>query len=144
MAQRGIRRRGFLALAAAAGAAAGLPLRPWRSLVEVRSRPLAARLAGVLHDTDGARAVGRAYLAAAPAEASVDVLVDRLRATLGADTALPVRDTALRTLLGAQVRRDFVTGDTCRVDGWVLSLTEARLSALTALAAPEPTSGGPG
>ena len=122
-----VRRRGFLALAVAAL----LPLQGWRALVEVRRAPLAARLGRVLRDRDSACVVGAAYLAHVPAEAAPALLVAHLRAGLG--DVVPPRDAALRVVLEARVRRDFVEGATCRLDGWVLSRTEARLAALTAL-----------
>ncbi len=38
--------------------------------------------------------------------------------------------------LHRQVRRDFELGRTVEVDGWILSITEARLSALVSLSDP--------
>ena len=125
-------RRGFLALSAV-GAVATASLRPWRSLVEVRTPTLPVRLAGLVRDQQSAAEVGAAYLAGAPAERSTRVLVHHLRAAIEPAGAVPDRDRALRLVLDAAVRRDFELGATCRVDGWVLSLTEARLAALTAV-----------
>lgn len=126
-------RRGFLALSAAAGVLVVAPLRPWRALVEVRTPPLALRLARLLHDQRGAAEVGAAYLARVPGERSGRVLVRHLRAALEPAGGVPDRDRDLRVVLDAAVRRDFEVGAVCRVDGWVLSLTEARLAALTAV-----------
>ncbi len=128
-----LRRRGFLGLAAAAGAVAAVPLRPWRALVAVRTPPLAVRLARLLDDRGAAAEVGAAYLATAPGERSGRVLVRHLRTALAPAGAVPGHDRDLRVLLDAAVRHDFEVGAVCRVDGWVLSRTEARLAALTAV-----------
>lgn len=96
---------------------------------------LALRFAGVSPSATGldfpwsgagaraaARRVGRAYLRRHPAEADVALL----RAALAADLGDPER-------LRARVRGDFEREAVVRVQGWVLSRTEARLCALEAL-----------
>lgn len=84
-------------------------------------RPDLARLLG--WPADSARAVGRAYLATAPAEAAL--AAEALGPLLAARPLWPV----LRRRIG----EDFTSGDTVMVDGWVLARTEARLCALCAL-----------
>ena len=82
-----------------------------------------------------AAAVGRAYLADHPDEADRDRLAAQLGAGLRCQDCDPARsDTArLRAGLARQLRADFGQSRVVRVDGWVLSLTEARLCALAAL-----------
>jgi hypothetical protein len=95
--------------------------------------PIAARLAGLLTHADSARAIGREYLLATPTEATTTRLM-----TLVVAAALPrgirgVTDTQLRAYLLARIRDDFAQERVVTVAGWVLSRTEARLYALTAL-----------
>jgi len=80
----------------------------------------------------GARRVGREYLAQAPDDADPD----RLAEILFGDprTAAAMSSAALRAHVARRRARDFETGDTVIVDGWVLARTEARLCALTVLA----------
>lgn len=93
------------------------------------------QLLAVLARPDSAAVVGRAYLAGHPHEA------DRTR--LGADLDQALRcqgcdpaqasDDHLRAALARQIRADFAASRTVRVDGWILSTTEARLCGLAAL-----------
>ena len=132
MSERPITRKRLLA--AAGGLALPLafaPLRPWTALVDVSP---AGRFAGLLADRGSAAAVGRAYLATTPSEARTDVLVSRLTASLERGTGSP-GDDGLRRLLAMRIDRDFEEERVATLDGWVVSVTEARLCALCALAA---------
>jgi hypothetical protein len=81
--------------------------------------------------TGGIAAIGEAYLAITPAE-SDDV---SLRAALGiADDAVGDPNAQLDALAD-QIHEEFLAGDTVRLGGWLLALTEARLAALVALRA---------
>lgn len=78
------------------------------------------------------RAIGARYRAMVPAEADADALV----------AALQGRFPRLAALVGQappppaeRSRRDFDEGRTVEVEGWVLSLTEARQCALYSLGA---------
>ena len=88
---------------------------------------LPARLAGLFRHPDSARAVGAAYLRQNPDEADAE----RLAALLGPDLG-ESEGPALASRLAARQRADFTTGRTVVVEGWVLSLTEARICALLA------------
>jgi len=116
-------RRRLLALLAAAGiGAAG-----WRLADEGGVDSPEGRLAQVFGDQDAARSVGRRYLAAHPGQADERMLLRLLR-------PLGDPDVLAREQLGVRVRRavrdDFAEGRVVLVDGWYLSLTEARLCAL--------------
>jgi hypothetical protein len=82
-----------------------------------------------------AATVGRAYLAGHPREAEVDHLVGELRAALRRWDCEPDRAdlTTLRAAMSRLVNEDFARSRVVRVDGWVLSLSEARLCGLAAL-----------
>ena len=102
------------------------------SAAEARTAPLVQ----VLRQAGSAARIGRAFLGRYPAAADVvwltDVLSEALRRRgCNLDQA---SSEALRQALGQQVRDDFAAARVARVDGWVLSVTEARLCALVALA----------
>lgn len=114
----------------------------WQSRARVwlpigRGPGAADRLASVLGRPASAAAVGRAYLAGHPGEADRDWLAAQLSADLRLRDCDPARSEAarLRAGLSRQLRADFAQSRVVRVDGWVLSVTEARLCALAALTA---------
>jgi hypothetical protein len=100
-------------------------------------RLAADRLVAVLGRPASAAVVGRAYLAGHPGEADRDWLAAQLGADLRCQDCDPARSDAarLRAGLARQLRADFAQSRVVRVDGWVLSVTEARLCALAALTA---------
>lgn len=120
-------RRELLALTLAAGLLHGLPRTA--SADAAVDEPLL----GVVPNRAAAATLGRAYLAAHPDEAEPRRLRTLLEATLRADVS---DAAALRTRIEHQLRADYIRGDLAEVDGWLLSLTEARLYALAALAEP--------
>ncbi|MDH5474800.1 MAG: hypothetical protein OEX22_03830 [Cyclobacteriaceae bacterium] len=76
----------------------------------------------LIWDTDAIIAIGVAYLRQFPDENSEQILVDKLvNNILGNQKA---------GKLNNQVRKDFETGNTVLIDGWMLSKTEARQCAL--------------
>jgi hypothetical protein len=95
----------------------------------------ARRFAGILRHPDSAAWLGRFYLEVNPREADAALLVRLIGAARG--PALPpvsaANDEALRADLNERIRNDFIYGNTVAVDGWLLSLTEARLCALVSL-----------
>ena len=97
---------------------------------------VADRLRALVPAPDSARLIGRAYLAGYPDESGDDATLARLiLADLGGGdprAPLPVDTRRLRETIAARVREDFRHGRTARVEGWILSRTEARLCALWA------------
>jgi hypothetical protein len=128
-----MRRRTFLLGAAASGLSLA-----WRSLGSWPFSPAqlsgSERLAALL-DGEGARAVGREYLRAFPAEASRGVLAARVVEQLpgGSGALVTASDGRLRELLLSAAAADFGDLRTVELQGWVLARTEARLCALAAL-----------
>jgi hypothetical protein len=92
----------------------------------------ASRLAGLLEHHGSARAVGTEYLRVEPN--SLAALTSDLLESLPARGASLRRatDDELRQVIAVGARRDFLEGRTIELDGWVVSLTEARLCAITA------------
>lgn len=123
------RRRCLAVLLALVAPWSGMALDPWpgragyagirRALIEVLGDPVCAR------------AIGQACLCALPAAERTS---DRLVAAIGGAVPLDGAASEVRRLIRQRVRRDFAEGSIVRVEGWILSLTEARLYALAALA----------
>lgn len=81
--------------------------------------------------TEAIALVGAAYLADAPAEEND---VDLLRSLLPTLTATSANDLVDQlATLREPVQEDFAEDRTASIDGWVLSLTEARAAALVHL-----------
>ena len=137
--QRRTSRRRFLQAAFGAGFAAALvPLRPWRALIELTTPPLGLRLTELLEHRGSARVVGREYLRGASGGLSARDLVDAITSGLpgGREAASAASRSELQQLLAARVRKDFEDELTVNLRGWIVSRTEARLCALTALQGP--------
>lgn len=109
-------------------------------LVGRRDPPDDARARALLRsltNPDSAAAVGRAYLSGVPSEASLERLT-RLLCGTGCGwrpglVSAPAKN--VRRWMREAVRSDFEAGRTVAVDGWQLSVTEARVCALVALCA---------
>ena len=125
-----MKRRQFVTIAAAGAATivAWLGYRAWShpSFDPSLARPTA--LATIL-DSAGIAALGVAYRRQARGEGSVRSLVRLLMA------GAPTNGDALPASLAQRVQQDFHDGRVVHVDGWVLSLTEARQCALHSLTA---------
>ncbi len=94
---------------------------------------LAKTLAGVVRRRADARILGRAYLSGRPDEADPATLA-RLICGPAGEQVRRLDASDLRLAVSERVRRDFHEGRTVVLHGWILSVTEARLYALTALA----------
>lgn len=79
-----------------------------------------------------AASVGESYLRCTPHEADPILLAALLKIDV---RSLPTDKTALRRYVRDRIRQDFAEGRTTDVNGWILSSTEARLCAITAIAA---------
>jgi hypothetical protein len=86
------------------------------------------QLPGVLHDEQVVRDLGRRYRMEVPAEDDVRALTQAIMARQYTTSPLP-----LRARVSDQVRRDFADGTTVSLNGWILSVTEARQCALFSL-----------
>ena len=123
-------RRRFLVRTAIAAAALGSGVQGVRSLRDAFGhRPLDEQVLHIFRHRESARRLGRAYLAARPEEASVRFLLEGL-------AHLPrAGSNDLRHAIVAANAADFAAGRVVRVDGWILSQTEARACAIVALRA---------
>ncbi|HEY6609409.1 MAG TPA: hypothetical protein VI277_09460 [Candidatus Limnocylindria bacterium] len=97
------------------------------------NRLLAGRLRSLVPHRAAAAALGVAYLAQVPAEASRDRLVAKL---VEGQPSLAAFDRSQRRLgadLARRIRSDFAAGRTVSLHGWIVSVTEGRLAALVAI-----------
>ncbi len=108
-----------------------------QSLENVSIDPVAKILCSVISERASANMIGRQYLRDAPEEADISILVDSLcRHQSGAYLQFLRADSAtVRQMILNQQREDFGQGRTLSVEGWILSETEIRLCALSALMA---------
>jgi len=129
----GCTRRTFLQAVAAGLAAAGVfgCQQPDSSGMATDAGGQPAWLAKIIGADDAAARFGRIYLEAHPAENNRDVLVGLIeQATVPTPPADPAAmAVALQQVVRAEYARDAVVA----VDGWVLSVTEARLYALVSV-----------
>jgi hypothetical protein len=124
-------RRTFLLLAgvgAVGGAVLGAPRVPWlKSVWRDAEGSLHGRLAVLFGHQASAQVIGTRYLQQHPRENNVQHLLEGI-------AARPASDRELVSALQQQIRQDFVEERVVKLEGWILSVTEARLCALTALA----------
>jgi hypothetical protein len=118
-----MKRRDFIGLAAAG--TAGLLLPATASFLPTPANP---RLLDILHDEEVVRDIGCRYRELAPDEDDARVLAGAILAQRPGTVS-----TALSARLDEQVKSDFAAGQTVKVNGWILSVTEARQCALYSL-----------
>jgi len=78
-------------------------------------------------DTDTMNTIGLNYMRKVPKESRERVLVRRLMGKSGGQAE------NLAITIEKQINNDFMAGNTVMVDGWILSVTEARQCALLSL-----------
>jgi hypothetical protein len=132
-----ISRRDFLMLSAAAAIAllARSQLPALRALSGGEQMLLATRLAAFFTHKESAKVIGLEYARKYPQEADARVLLDRITTSLNVgDVGLfGAASSNLHGLLVRTMREDFAVDRVVKLQGWVLSVTEARLCALAAL-----------
>ncbi len=120
-------------ISAATASTAAVACVAWRFADNLGDDYLAQDLAKVFDSYKVyAASVGESYLQCVPHEADPTVLAKLLKIDA---RALPMDKAALRRYIRDRIRQDFAEGRTTDVNGWILSSTEARLCAITAIAA---------
>jgi hypothetical protein len=131
-APRSSRRRVLTGLLGLGAWVVGLP-RAQATVATVGSHdPMVSSLRALLRHADSAVTVGEAYRRVAPEECAGDRLVELIEARCGGRAFEGDRQT-VRHRLSHAIHQDFVDAHVVRVQGWVLSVTEARLCALAAI-----------
>lgn len=93
-------------------------------------------LAHIIGDPEACARLGRAYLAAHPGYYRGDTLVADIQQALAKHNASAAFTQDPQTTVAALqllVREEYIRGEVEAVNGWILSITEARLYALAAL-----------
>ena len=135
--ETGINRRGFLQLALGTG---GLWLLRSRLVSSVFAWPrgqslLSLRLTGLFKHGESAKVIGREYLRHYAQEADEQILLGLISSgfTDGPEMLSAADDEEISRWLRRQIGQDFEAGHVVKLEGWILSATEARLCALVAL-----------
>jgi hypothetical protein len=124
-------RRRFLLLGGVGGALLAAPHVPWlQSVWRDGEGSLHGRLTALFHHQASARTIGRSYLQQYPPESNVRCLLEGIGRSDRLSTA---GDRELMLALQHRIRQDFVEERVVNLEGWILSVTEARLCALTTL-----------
>ena len=123
-------------IAAGAGTIGLMGFRPALSVTQ-DSAAKARKLTSIINDYDSARDLGIEYLRIIPDEANINTLVNLLSSThhlipLDIEMTKPID---LRNAISRQLQFDFKSNEVINLHGWILSRTEVRLCALSALMA---------
>lgn len=123
-----MKRRSFIVLASAGVAVLAVPTLVY-SLHEnkIDSILFQPHSLASIWDTDTMNTIGLNYMLKVPKESRERVLVKHLMGNSNGE------EGALSDNLDQQIKNDFLTGNTVMVDGWILSVTEARQCALLSL-----------
>ena len=123
-----MKRRNFIFLASAGAAALAIPA-VVHALHNDPVNPLLYHPQSLakIWDTDVMNTIGLNYMLKVPKENRERVLIKRLKQKSAGDREV------LATSLEQQIKRDFDTANMVMIDGWILSVTEARQCALFSL-----------
>ncbi|GJM34352.1 MAG: hypothetical protein DHS20C18_33530 [Saprospiraceae bacterium] len=124
-----MKRRNFIIIAAAGTVAiAGPPLYYYWSDIRYENALIQPKSLARIWDAETIQSIGKTYCRQFPKEKNKEVLLKRLLAGMN-------NSDDLATALEQQIKEDFETGNTVMVNGWILSITEARQCALFAASA---------
>jgi hypothetical protein len=118
-----MKRRDFILIATTGIAAVAVPYYYLKD-VDYDSALAKPQLLSTIWDTKTINTIGNQYRLQVPDENSERILVKLLSADLS--SAPEQLDKSLQE----KIKKDFETGNTVMIDGWILSITEARQCAL--------------
>ena len=121
-----MKRRKFIILTSGGAIGALIPSCRSRRPDPALSRPL---FLSTLTDIKTLTQIGNAYRKQTPAETNETTLTDLLTGASQLDNSTPQPDNSTLRLDNT-VKEDFASGHTLTINGWVLSITEARQCAL--------------
>ena len=130
-----MKRRNFIALSTLTVVAAGAPFLNCSSPdVELDKKLAVPQILSQLQDQKTINAIGKAYGAANPVEYSEKKLEDKLvKNSKGGHFSSASSAQEIVASLDKSIQYDFESNNTIILEGWVLSLTEARQCALFSL-----------
>ncbi|HLK29884.1 MAG TPA: hypothetical protein VKT28_14995 [Puia sp.] len=132
-----MRRRNFISLTTLAAASATIPFLNCKSTDQELDKKLAIPLPlSQFMDENSIKAIGKSYGAARPDEYSLRFLEDQLQKNSEGKTISSnnsIKD--IYTFLEKKIKDDFYSGNSMILNGWVISLTEARQCAVYSLIA---------
>jgi hypothetical protein len=130
-----MKRRNFIAFITLAAVSAGMPFLYCKSANTELDKKLAIPLPlSQFMDEKSIKAIGKAYGDAHPDEYSLSVLEKQLQKNSegkSVSSNTPVKE--IYTFLEKNITDDFESGNSLLLNGWVISLTEARQCALFSL-----------
>lgn len=126
-------RKRFLLWGLAASAGAAPLLLRWRRAVDFDQPLRQPSFLAHLLDLETLRRIGSTRRSAVPSESSAEELTRLLLANPGGPPVSADDASAVQDLLDRKVQADFETGAVVTLDGWILSVTEARQCALLSL-----------
>jgi hypothetical protein len=92
-----------------------------------------AELSGVLNRKE-INEIGEAYRKSNKMESTLDDITNALFSADGSESYRGNGDEkSISTFLGDRIKNDFVNGNTVEINGWILSVTEARQCAYLSL-----------
>jgi hypothetical protein len=133
-----LNRRGFLSVIALGFGFFGLKYQArfgdW-SDAHAPTETAAGKLVSVLRHRSSAKLIGLNYIKSVPEEADVTRLLTLITHSTDPGVGFPIRASAAAqgNWLQKKLQDDFAHGRTVIVNGWLLSITEARICALAAL-----------
>lgn len=111
------------------------------ALAHVKSRQTSAysdlqhKLVGLFHDKESARIIGMEYLKNTPEESHHKILIEEI--FTNSDTRLKIQTESspdrIKNVLVKKIREDYEHGRIIYLKDWIISITEARISALAAI-----------
>ena len=128
-----MQRRTFIKIVGIAGTA-GLPISGCEGAATIDEVLRLPYFLSSVSDIAALQSIGRTFGKSFPEQYDAVKLKDVLLASVSEGQQQPISDpSVLASLLADKTTRDFNTGDTIVLEGWVLSLTEARQCALFSL-----------
>lgn len=130
-----MKRRNFIVLSVLATATVGVPfLNCTAPDLELDKKLAVPQTLSRLFDENTIKAIGKAYGTAHPGEYSLITLEEQLKKNSeGKPVLLNIPAKDVYAILDKNIRNDFETANTIVLNGWVLSLTEARQCAVLSL-----------
>jgi len=127
-----MKRRAFILLASTGAVGVAIPLlRQWEELSGWGSPFAQPRLLSLITSRKNIKSLGEKYTQLSPNESNYNVLFNLLSDTkLGSKVVHELNTNVVRSRLDGKVKDDFHSNRILVLNGWVLSITEARQCAL--------------